>query len=165
MRASADITEQPEVDLSPDERVIAIFQPKLGLFLHRTLLVASMTAVLLMGFPKIGLGIVFALVGGLISALFYAFVFGDFEEWRQRRRDRWILTNQRLCFQNPEDDDGVAWINLSDIQTCRRWMWWAVRLTTLDRRVTVLRYVGPVKAVQTILRSAIADAKGDPNVG
>ncbi|GAA6209498.1 hypothetical protein NBRC116601_27910 [Cognatishimia sp. WU-CL00825] len=164
MAQADDSIDHPEVDLSPDERLVATYQPKLGLFLQRTLWVAFLTAIAFLGIPQLGFGLLLALVGGLIAALFYAFVFGDFEEWRQRRRDRWILTNQRLWFQNPDEDSGQAWINLTDVVRCRRWMWWALRLTTKDGRVTVLRYVGPVRTIQAKLKLAVAEAKGDLNV-
>lgn len=141
-------------DLHGGEEVLEVFRPRFLSFLQRTLVIGILTT---LGFGLVpGLSISFAAQVGLalIIVVVWFFVFDEWQEWRDRGADLWVLTNHRLILVNPREDDSVSWWNLSDIQSVRRVFWWALSVRANDRRATVMSYVGPLGAVRDRILTA-----------
>lgn len=155
MPQSGDTLDSELLDtLLPNEEVLGVYRPKLILFTHRTLGVAVLTA-FLMGTYPLGLSLIMILFASLGSALAYAFCFGEFDEWLERRRDVWILTDQRVLFQNSDDSAEFYAFEYSDIRKAKGWLWWAVRIVGKNGQVSVMRYVGPVRQIRNTIRDRL----------
>ena len=156
MADASRITDDSLPKLHTGERVIAEFRPKFTLFLQRSVLLGIATT---LGFGLVpGLDITFAqqVALALVIVLLWAFVFDEWREWVDRRKDRWVLTNHRLILLSPDENDGQAWLNLDDIASVKIWMWWALRVAAQDGRVTIMSYVGPVRRVRRAIEQAAA---------
>ena len=142
-------------DLHGGEEVLDAFRPNFLSFLQRSLVIGILTT---LGFALVpGLSISFAaqVVLALIVVVLWFFVFDEWQEWRDRGADLWILTNHRLFLVNLREDDSVSWWNLSDIQSVRPVFWWSLRIRARDGRATVMSYVRPDRK----LRDRIMNAK------
>lgn len=135
-------------DLRAGERVLKEYRPKFRLFAQRTLLIGIVTTIAFGSIP--GLDISYAQQVGLalLVVMAWVFVFDEWQEWRDCRRDLWVLTNHRLVFINPDEDIEQAWLNLGDIRVVSRILWWSLRIKGSDGRATLMPYVGPVTAVR-----------------
>jgi hypothetical protein len=152
-------------DLRSGEVILQTHRVKFTLFIQRILLIGILTTIGL-GFAPY-LDITFAQNIGitLIALVVWVFVFDEWTEWFERKRDHWILTNQRLILQNPDESDQEVWLNLADIHNVKGWLWWSLRVTAQDGRVTIMSFVGPVRAIRNSLRQAVRTAKGDHHDG
>lgn len=136
-------------DLRSGEQIVETMTPRFLLFLQKTLVIGILTAI---GFGLVpGLDISFAQQVGLalIIVMIWFFVFDEWQEWRDRRQDVWILTDRRLILVNPREEDSVSWLNLTDIEDIRRVLWWSLRIKASDGRVTPMSFVGqPITATR-----------------
>lgn len=148
-------------DLHGEEDVIDVFKPRFLSFLQRTLMIGILTTLAFGLLP--GLSISFAAQVGLalIIVVVWFFVFDEWQEWRDRGADLWVLTSHRLILINPREEESVSWWNLSDIHAVRRVFWWALRVRARDGRATVMSYVGPLTQVRDRILSA---KEGHPHV-
>ena len=148
-------------DLRAGERVVELFRPKFISFMQRTLLIGILTT---LGFGLVpGLDISFAAQVGLalIVAIVWFFVFDEWQDWRERGRDLWVLTNLRLILINPREEESVSWLNLGDIQSVRLVTWWSVRIKLNNGRVTLMSFVSPVRQVRDqLLRTKAGESDG-----
>ncbi|WP_303485823.1 hypothetical protein [Shimia thalassica] len=136
-----------------DEKLLADWRPALPLFLSKLALVAVLTLAVLG--PLFVTYNLFAWLGSAVaSMLLYVFLFDDHLEWFRRRDDVWILTDQRLIFANPDDDNSPAYVHLAQITRVRRFMWWAVNVKLDNGMTTTLKYVPNGKLVQQSIRAA-----------
>lgn len=136
------------------EELQEVFRPRFISYLQRSLVIGILTT---LGFGLVpGLSISFATQVGLalMIVVVWFFVFDEWQEWRDRGADLWILTNHRLILINPSEDVSLSWWNLSDIRSVRRVFWWALRLKARDGRATLMRYVGPVSDVRARILAA-----------
>lgn len=148
---SHDDPHDVSLDLRDSEHIVARFRPKLTLFLQRTVVIGILTTI---GFGAVpGLNISYPQQVGLalVVVVIWFFVFDEWRDWIDHRRDTWILTNERLIFENPDAEDSPIWWQLSDIQNVRRVFWWSLRIVDHGHRVTPLPYVGPVTSVRDII--------------
>ncbi|MFY0618397.1 hypothetical protein [Shimia sp.] len=132
----------PSIDLQDGENALHLWRPVFRLFLTKLVFVSFVTALFLGasldqafdGHPAL------TWIGSmLVSMAFYAFVFDDVFEWRQRRGDLWVLTDRRLIFFNPAEEGSPSSIDLEKIRSVKPWMFWGilVRLRPIDS-VTML---------------------------
>lgn len=141
-------------DLHGGEEVQDVFQTRFLSFMQRSLVIGILTT---LGFGLVpGLSISFAMQVGLalMIVVVWFFVFDEWQEWRDRGADVWILTNHRLILINPREDVSASWWNLSDIHSVRRVFWWALRVRARDGRATLMRYVGPLSDVRARILAA-----------
>lgn len=147
--------------LHSGEEIEQVFRPNFLSFLQRTLVVGILTT---LGFSLVpGLTISFAMQVGLalLVVVVWFFVFDEWQDWRDRRADLWILTNQRLILVNPREEENVSWLNLADIVSVRRVAWWSLRLKARDGRATLISYVGPTGPVRASILARLPDLQDD----
>ncbi|MCP4821917.1 MAG: hypothetical protein GY883_22250 [Shimia sp.] len=153
------------IRLRADEHLIAIWRPAFKVFLRKITVVSLLTAVVL--------GVIFEsftdfngplawFIGLIASAAFYAFIFDDVFEWRQRRDDHWVLTNQRLMFHNPLEDAEPASMSLANCGASTPWMGWSVRLRLLPSGAVILPYLRDCSEIAAQIRDAVTAHKDAP---
>jgi len=151
-----------EFDIQPGETVLESWTPAFALFLHKLLAVGLLTGLILSPFGYQA-GFWSWIVGLPIAVLAYMVAFDDFAEWRRRRHDRWILTDRRLVYENPDDSLGHGSVYLNDIVSIRRVMTWALRLKQSSRQTVVMKFLPDPGAVRARIERARAAATGAGN--
>lgn len=150
------------ISLARDEVPIEIWQPRFSVFLGKLAFVSCLTALLLghiFTFSYTPYGFLLWAVSVLVAAAIYAFIFDDVFEWRARRDDSWVLTNQRLIFYNPNDDASPAYMPLQTVKMVRRWMFWGVQLKLVPRDAITMLFLKNRKTICTTLRAALSQTR------
>ncbi len=159
-------TDLPDtIRLSPTETLLAVWKPALPVFLRKLATVSLLTAIVLgMAFQSLTdfNGPLAWLISLIASAAFYAFIFDDVFEWRRRRDDHWVLTDQRLLYHNPNEGGEAASLSLANCGTSAVWMGWAVRLRLLPRGAVILLYLRDGSDIARQIRSAVATFQNAP---
>ncbi|KPA21105.1 hypothetical protein shim_25700 [Shimia sp. SK013] len=151
-----------DIRLHPDEHLIALWRPALSVFLRKLAFVSILTAAcvnpILVSFTEFR-GLLAWPISLLLGAVFYAFVFDDVFEWRQRRDDHWVLTNWRILFVNLSDEAEPATMSLADCDTAKSWMWWSVRLRLQPHGAMMMPYLRDRRDVAQKINAAVTAYK------
>lgn len=144
-----------ETHLKSNETMVQQWQPTFRMFLHKLGALALVTGVLLAA-----VSIAFSTFLWMLALPFFiaAYVLDDYREWGQRRHDRWMLTNHRLIFLNPDEDSKPMSIDLNQIVRVRRWMSWAVQVKLTGGQTISLMFLPQAGDVVTALQSATGAA-------
>ncbi len=155
---------QSDPALAESETLVAEWRPTFRVFLHKLVLVAALTTLVL---GTIGFGYssrpLLWIASIPVSMAFYVFIFSDFDEWHRRKTDKWVLTDQRLLFFNQRDSAENAEVALIDIVLVKPWMTWALRVTLRNRQTIVMKFLPDVKATGLTLQRASQEAMGGVN--
>lgn len=145
--------------LKSNERLQQEWRPEFRIFLRKLLALGLVTA-LMLGGVSYAFG---SLLWMLSLPLFMlAFMFDDLREWRLRRADRWLLTNQRLIFINPDEETATMAIDLQQIARIRQWMWWALSLKLSNGQSITLMFLPQLDDVCAAIQTARdQNAEGD----
>ena len=71
----------------------------------------------------------------------YGIIFGGFQAWGVRRRDEWILTNQRLAYFGLADEMDNVSVPLEQIRKVSRWFWWGLTIKMFDGKKISMKYL------------------------
>ncbi|MEP2532085.1 hypothetical protein [Shimia sp.] len=157
--------EPPFVDLRPDESVLATWRPQLRYFLYKAAFVSGLTALCLGSWAEFSFqtaGVLIWLASLVVSALFYAFIFDDFQEWPARRDDVWVLTSQRLVYFNPYEQEFPTDMPLDHILKVQVWMFWGVRVRLIPRDQIMMQFLPDRAGVKVAIKDALANLKSSP---
>lgn len=141
----------------PDEKLVQEWRPEFRVFLRKLFALGLITALMLAA-----VSYAFAEPLWMLSLPLFmvAFMFDDFREWRQRRHDRWLLTNHRLIFINPDEDTAEMSIDLQQIAQVRQWMWWAISLKLINGQSTTLMFLPQLGDIRHAIQSACDQTTG-----
>lgn len=137
--------------LRTDEKLLHEWRPKFQVFLRKLLAVAIATGILLAW-----VAYAYSEPLWMLALPFFlaAYMIDDLREWRERRHDRWLLTNQRLMFINPDEEIETLTIGLEQISRIRKTMWWAVSVKMANGQTFTMMFLSPLNEVQTAIISA-----------
>lgn len=148
--------------LKSNEKLVQEWHPEFRVFLRKMFVLGAVTT-LFLGGVSYSYGVLIWLLSIPIFMLAYVFLFDDYVEWRQRRHDRWLLTNQRLIFLNPDDESGVVSVDLSQVVTIKKWMWWALRIKLGNGQTVMLMFLPQLDDIRTAILSARDQVTGEPD--
>jgi hypothetical protein len=137
--------------LRTDETLLHEWRPRFQVFLRKMFAVAILTGILLGGVSVAYAEPLWMLALPLFLA---AYLFDDYREWSDRRHDRWLLTNQRLMFINPDEDIETLSITLNHISRVRKTFWWALNVKVDGGQTFTMMFLAPLKEVQTAIATA-----------
>lgn len=144
--------------LRTDEKLVQEWRPEFRIFLRKLFALGLVTALML-----VAVSAAFAEPLWMLSLPLFmvAFMFDDLKEWRQRRHDRWLLTNLRLIFINPNEDTPEMAIDLQQIVRVRQWMWWAISLKLVNGQSTTLMFLPQLDDIRHAIQSACDQTTGE----
>lgn len=151
----------PPVDLDEGEVLKEVWRPQFRYFCYKVLFVSGLTTILLGGGANLSLGVtglLIWLVSFLISSALYAFVFDDIFEWSARREDVWVLTNRRLIFYSPRDDNSPAFVALNQIKQVKTWLFWGLRVRLLPRDQVMMLFLPDRPRIRDLIQAAVENA-------
>jgi hypothetical protein len=138
-------------ELRTDEKLLHEWRPKFQVFLRKLLAIALVTSALLGA-------VCFAYSEPLwmlaLPLFLVAYLIDDYREWAERRHDRWLLTNQRLMFVNPDEEIETLSIGLDQISRIRKTFWWALSIKMTSGQTISVMFLSPLSEVQTAIKSA-----------
>ncbi len=164
----------PVTTLLDDEAFLETWQPDFWTFLKRAILLGILSSTIFAPFSILHLPSLFALEGlniflamlifvalGLIFALIALFIFDDHTNWLRHRSDIWHLTSFRLIYENEDQPEQNATINLHDIDAVKRQPWRSLRVRLFNGQNVMMKYFASPKAVQKSILDAKAAIDGD----
>ena len=140
-----------ETLLKSDETLQQQWQPVFRVFLRKLFALALVTAVLLAAVSFAFNTLMWMLALPLFLA---AFALDDYREWRQRRHDRWMLTNHRLIFINADDSAEPVSVDLNQINRVRKWLWWSVQVKLSSGQTISLLFLPQRDEIVAALQSS-----------
>ncbi|MFT4962397.1 MAG: hypothetical protein ACI92Z_003494 [Paracoccaceae bacterium] len=146
-----------DITFKNGEKLLQEWRPQFRIFLRKLYALAGGTGLLLAGVSYAYAEPLWMLALPLFVA---AFMFDDFREWRQRRHDRWLLTNQRLIFINPDEDTEPMAIDLQQISRIRKWMWWALSLKMTNGQSFTMMLLPQLDNIQAAIQTAADQTSG-----
>lgn len=136
-----------------DEKLLQEWQPEFRIYVRKMLVLGFVTAVILGGFCFYYDALIWLLTLPLFM-IAYIFAFDDFLEWPQRRHDRWLLTDQKLVFINPDEEVDSRAIGLDQISRVRKTFWWALSVKMADGQSFTMMFLSPMDEIKTAIVSA-----------
>lgn len=136
----------------PDERTLLRWQISFRAFVLRCcfLLVLTMIASALM-LPYYTVGI--WLVTAALVAVFYMWIFDDFQIWYANRKTHWRLTNRALYIEQADNFEPLV-LPLTDIVRIGRLSLWSIVLQLPNRQSITLPLVPDVRATKAKIAAA-----------
>lgn len=137
--------------LRTDEKLLQEWRPKFRIFLRKLYAIAFGTGLLLAA-----VSYAYAELLWMLALPFFlvAYLFDDYREWRQRRHDRWLLTNQQLIFLNSDEDTETLAVDLQQIDRIRKWMWWGLKLKMANGQTFTMMFLPQLNDIQSAILSA-----------
>ena len=151
-----------DVDFREAETTIAEWRPSFMIFLRKLLFVAILTT-LALGVFAIQYGVLIWLIGLPTGLAVYLVIFDDHTEWLRRRKDVWLLTDQRLILTDSFESEPPAYVDLAEIEEISTWTGWAVKLRLINGQSTTmsfLRNADDVRRQILAARAAWIEAQG-----
>lgn len=96
-------------------------------------------------------------IASAISALFYMWIFEDFQIWYSNRKTVWRLTNRALYINEPDSFDPLI-LALTDISAIGRLSLWSITLRLPNRQNIVLPLVPDLRRTKARIAAARAVA-------
>lgn len=168
----------PVTTLLDDEAFLGTYQPDFWTFLKRAVLLGLISSMVLSPLSITNAALVFHVDGltmvsamGLFLALAAIFtllafvVFDDHTNWLRHRGDIWHLTSLRLIYENAEQPELNASVNLADIHATHRVLWRSLRIDLETRQAFVMKYLSQPRAVEERIdtaRTALMGEIADP---
>lgn len=142
------------------ERVLAEWRPSPHVFWRKLFTWGVISALIFFaGAAGFGLPLLAWLIGFPLSVAAFILAFGDYQEWGERRHDRWLLTDRRLIFRNQAEPGGGGAIQLDQIDRLRMGLW-TLTLRLRDRQVITMSYLPDLAEVRETIRDTSARADG-----
>lgn len=139
--------------LQSNEKLLQEWRPEFRVYVRKMLVLGFVTAVVLGGISFSYDALVWLLTLPLFMVA-YIFAFDDFLEWPQRRHDRWLLTDQKLVFINPDEDVKERAIDLDQISHVRKSLWWALTVKTAGGQSFTMMFLSPLDEIKSAILSA-----------
>ena len=162
------IPTAPDASPHPDglargERLLAEYRPALRVYARRVSVWATLSATMFfVGASWFGVLSPLAwLLGFPLAMLAFVFAFGDLQEWRLRRGDRWLLTDRRLIFRNPDEPEGEG-IALNRVAGLRVGPW-GLTLRLSDGTALNMSYLPDRRGVRDSILEARDHNQGAPH--
>ena len=153
---------EPSVVNPPDDNLFdggVIWRPSGKVFLKRAFLASLITAFLLSGGALFLVLLAFDLRGAVIalgllglSALFYMFIFDEWQNWNRHRGDEWRLTDTAIGFRNTDDSLAFSDLPLTDVKSIKRAFWRGIRIRMTNGRAFHISYLPEAPAVLAALQ-------------
>jgi len=140
-----------DTQLRTDEKLLQEWCPKFQVFLRKLLAIALVTGALLAWVSYAYSELLWMLALPFFLA---AYMIDDYREWRDRRHDRWLLTNRRLMFINPDEEIETLSIGLDQISRIRKTFWWAISIKMDSGQTLTMMFLSPLNEIQTAIKSA-----------
>ncbi len=140
-----------DTQLRTDEKLQQEWRPKFQVFLRKLLAIAVLTGILLGAVSYAYSELLWMLALPFFLA---AYMIDDYREWRERRHDRWLLTNQRLMFINPDEEIETLTIGLDQISRIRKTFWWAISIKMANGQTFTMMFLSPLNEIRTAIQSA-----------
>lgn len=155
--------DQPSTTLLDDEAFLGTFRPSFASFIQRTVIISLITAVIFG--PLLGVEPKFWLPIMLLTFVFSAFIFNDFETWQDNRNTQWHLTSLRLIYENDSNPEHNTAVNLADIHATHRALWKNLRLDLESGQSAMMLFLANPRAVELEIdkaRQALMGQIADP---